>query len=217
MLTRLSAHTYVHTTYLQTQEYGRVPCNGLVYLTDGHALVMDTPTDDAASAELLTWITAVARCTVDGVVVTHFHADCLGGLAAFHAAGIPSYARDTTGILADARGISPLPTTTFATRETLTVGKHTVDLAFFGAGHTYDNIVAYVPDENVLFGGCLLKSVGSGKGNLADANVATWSQSVAAVKAAYPAVRYTVPGHGKAGGPELLDYTIELFRPAANK
>ena len=64
----------------------------------------------------------------------------------------------------------------------------------------------------MLFGGCLIKELGAGKGNLEDANVAAWPQTVATLQQAYPATRVLIPGHGKAGGLELSDYTIQLFK-----
>ncbi len=50
------------------------------------------------------------------------------------------------------------------------------------------------------------------KGYLNDANVNDWAATVEKVKKEYPQVRVVVPGHGKYGNEELLDYTIELFR-----
>jgi len=72
--------------------------------------------------------------------------------------------------------------------------------------------VGYVPSEKALFGGCLLKHVNASKGNLADANTSEWSSSVAKIKKEYPDLEIVIPGHGKNGGIELLDYTIKLFQ-----
>jgi metallo-beta-lactamase class B len=63
----------------------------------------------------------------------------------------------------------------------------------------------------VIFGGCLIKEVGAGKGNLADANTIDWSNTVRKIRDEYPDVKRIVPGHGQPGGIELLDYTIKLF------
>jgi metallo-beta-lactamase class B len=68
-----------------------------------------------------------------------------------------------------------------------------------------------VPSDQVLFGGCLIKAQGAGFGFLGDANTATWSETVSRVKAEYPQVVTVIPGHGKIGGTELLDFTIRLF------
>ena len=208
---RLSPHTYLHTSYLDIPGYGPFPCNGLVYFRNGEAIVFDTPTTDAVSQELIGWIEQTLESRVVAVVVNHFHNDCLGGLAAFHTDGIPSYAYAETIEQAVAQKTT-VPQHGFSDRLTLEVGGGNVINRYFGAGHTPDNIVSYIPEDRVLFGGCLLKAAGAGKGNLADADIAAWPETVARVAAAYPKVRLVVPGHGKPGTRQLFDYTIALFR-----
>ncbi len=46
-------------------------------------------------------------------------------------------------------------------------------MVFFpGAGHTADNVVAYVPARHLLFGVCLIKEAAAkGLGNIADADL----------------------------------------------
>jgi metallo-beta-lactamase class B len=58
-----------------------------------------------------------------------------------------------------------------------------------------------------------MKELGASKGYLGDANVGEWPTTVGKVKAAYPQVKWVVPGHGKVGDASLLDYTIRLFMP----
>lgn len=82
---------------------------------------------------------------------------------------------------------------------------------FLGEGHTCDNVIGYFPLEDIMFGGCLIKEVGAGKGNLAEANPDEWAETVKRVKAKYPNTKIVIPGHGKYGGMELLEYTITLF------
>ncbi|MCP9234914.1 subclass B1 metallo-beta-lactamase [Lewinella sp. JB7] len=210
----LTPTTFVHVSYLEVEGYGRVACNGVLYVSGSEAVVVDAPTDDAATSALLSWIDTALQARVTAVVATHFHEDCVGGLGAFHARGIPSYALHETIDRATAGG-NPVPRHDFDSTLTLTVGEHPVINRYFGPGHTTDNIVTYVPEGEVLFGGCLVKSWGAGKGNLEDADVSQWSATIERIREAYPNVRHVVPGHGPAGGPELLDFTIDLF--AADK
>ena len=58
----------------------------------------------------------------------------------------------------------------------------------------------------------MIKSLNAGKGNLEDANIDERSNTVEKVKKQYADVKTVIPGHGKFGGIELLDYTIEMFR-----
>jgi metallo-beta-lactamase class B len=211
ILTQISAGTFIHTSFLQTNDFGKVPCNGLV-VTDGkEALVFDTPTDVAVSEELIQWITKNQKLEIKGIVPTHFHNDCLGGLQAFEELEIPSYATFKTIDLARENNYV-VPKNGFADSLVLKVGDRTVLVKHYGEGHTKDNVVAYFPSERVLFGGCLVKEVDATRGYLGDANLDTWSGTVEAVKKGFPETKIVVPGHGKHGGVELLDYTIKLFQ-----
>jgi glyoxylase-like metal-dependent hydrolase (beta-lactamase superfamily II) len=82
---------------------------------------------------------------------------------------------------------------------------------FDSPAHTSDNIVSYLSAEKVLFGGCQVKAMGAGRGNVADANTALWPAQARAIKEAYPKAELIVPGHGGIGGYGLLDFTAELF------
>ncbi len=52
---RIGEHVYRHVSLLSIPNYGDFPCNGLVYLKEGRAVVVDTPVDEASSAELIAW------------------------------------------------------------------------------------------------------------------------------------------------------------------
>lgn len=208
---RLTANTFIHTSYLNTETYGKVSCNGMVVIDQKEAIVIDTPTDDTASAELLMWIETHSRSTVIAVVATHFHVDCLGGLNEFHKRNIPSYASKFTVELAKSADVIA-PLNGFAKTQELKVGNNLLINDFLGEGHTKDNIISYFPSEKVLFGGCLVKAEGAGKGNLNDANVDEWSNTVQNVETNYGQAEFIIPGHGQVGDVNLLDYTIELFK-----
>lgn len=208
---QVSPNAFVHTSHKRTEDFGNVPCNGLVVRNGQEVVVFDTPTNDTNAAELIRWVQDSLRCRINAVIPTHFHDDCLGGLKAFHANGIPSYAHDRTIALARANGMT-VPQHSFSEPLSLKVGTETITATFHGEGHTTDNVVGHFPSERVLFGGCLIKELEAGKGYLGDANVAAWSATVEAVKLAYPEVRVVVPGHGEPGDRKLLDYTIGLFR-----
>ena len=67
----------------------------------------------------------------------------------------------------------------------LKVGNLQVINQFLGEGHTKDNFVAYLPSDKVIFGGCMIKELGAGNGNLEDANVADWSATVRKEKSTF--------------------------------
>lgn len=206
----ISDHCYLHLSYLYVPVFGNVGCNGLIYVKEGKAIIFDTPATVQQTEELLQWLQKEKQLEVTAVVVNHFHEDALGGLPAFHQAGIPSYASKKTIELAKAKG-HELPQIGFDEKLELMLGQSVVENRYFGEAHSPDNIVSYISDDALLFGGCMLKSIGAKKGNLEDANVLEWGATIGRIKQAYPEVEIVVPGHGKVGNGSLLDYTMELF------
>ncbi|MGB6084480.1 subclass B1 metallo-beta-lactamase [Moheibacter sp.] len=211
IIEKLSENVYQHISYLQTNDFGKVGCNGMIVVHQNEAVVLDTPAEAESSAELIQFISAKLNAKINSVVATHFHADCVGGLDEFHKIGVPSYANHLTIDLLKNKEKN-IPQIGFEKELTLNIRNKNVYLNYFGEGHTKDNIVAYYPDEKTLFGGCLLKENGAGKGNLEDANEDAWSETVTKLKEKYPDIQTVIPGHGKRGGMELVDYTIALFQ-----
>ena len=211
---KISNHVYEHTSFLQTESFGKVPCNGMVVTDKNEAIVFDTPTDSISSEELIHYFTNDLFCKIKAVIPTHFHTDCLGGLKEFHQHQIPSFASDQTiRILKESKSGLSIPQNGFADSLELKVGDQKAFAGFFGEGHTRDNIVGFFPEDNILFGGCLIKESGAGKGNLEDANIAAWPETVKKVRERFPQIGIVIPGHGMQGGVELFEYTIGLFSP----
>ncbi len=211
VITQITENSFVHTSFLQTNDFGYVPCNGLIVRDKNEVIIFDTPTNNKSSEELIKWINGTLHCKINAVIPTHFHDDCLGGLKAFEEDHIPSYANVKTIELAKENNLV-VPKNGFTDTLTLKVGDEIVTVKFFGEGHTKDNVVGYFPSENVMFGGCLIKELDAGKGYLGDANVVDWSSTVERVEMEYPDVKIVVPGHGEYGDKKLLDYTINLFK-----
>ncbi|MDQ4139870.1 MAG: subclass B1 metallo-beta-lactamase [Bacteroidota bacterium] len=209
-LQKVTDHVYQHTSFLQTESFGKVSCNGMIVFNKNEAIIFDTPPDNKTSLELISWVEQNLHCKIKAIIPTHFHSDCLGGLEEFHKHGIPSYANNETIELTMAKNITA-PQNGFDNLLELEVGNKKITAEYFGEGHTKDNIIGYFPDEKVMFGGCLIKELGAGKGNLEDANTTTWPATVTKLKEKYPNTSLVIPGHGKSGSTDLLDYTIKLF------
>jgi metallo-beta-lactamase class B len=214
IITQIAKNSFQHISFKQTNDFGYVPCNGLIVRNNNEVIIFDTPTNDKSSEELILWIKETLHCKINAIIPTHFHDDCLGGLKAFHENNIPSYAYFKTIELAKENKYE-VPQNSFRDSLILKVGDENIIAKFFGEGHTKDNIVGHFPRENVMFGGCMIKELKAGKGYLGDANVPDWSNTVEKVKKEYPNVKIVVPGHGEYGNDKLLDYTIELFKTHA--
>lgn len=208
---KFSNHVYQHISYLDTQNYGKIPSNGVIFTDLNESIIMDTPVDAKSSLELIQWIRNSLKSNIKFVIPTHFHVDCIGGLKTFHENEINSYALDKTLVLAKENQVKALPQNTFKNSKIFEFGKRAIVVSFLGEGHTKDNVIAYFTDEKVLFGGCLVKELNAGKGNLEDANVEVWPHTMSNLKNHYGRSRLVIPGHGKAGGTELIDYTLQLM------
>jgi metallo-beta-lactamase class B len=211
IIIQLADNSFQHISYKQTNDFGNVPCNGLIVKDNNEAIVFDTPTNDKSSEELIKWIKETLHCKINAIIPTHFHDDCLGGLKAFQQNDIPSYANFKTIELAKENNYE-VPKNGFNDSLNLKIGNKNIIAKFFGEGHTKDNVVGYFPSEKVMFGGCLIKEIKASKGYLGDANVNTWSSTVEKVKKEFPNVKIVVPGHGASGNRKLLDYTVHLFK-----
>ncbi|REC49374.1 subclass B1 metallo-beta-lactamase [Chryseobacterium pennipullorum] len=211
IITQISEHSFIHTSYKQTNDFGNVPCNGLVVKDHNETIVFDTPVTDESSEELIRWINGNLHSKINAVVATHFHDDSMGGIQAFNGHKIPSYGYIRTLELGKQDNFA-VPVNSFVDSLVLKVGDEKALVGFFGEGHTKDNTVGYFPKDQILFGGCLLKELEAGKGYLGDANVSSWPDTVEKVKKKYPDVKIVVPGHGEYGDRKLLDYTINLFK-----
>ena len=207
---QISNHAFVHISFLDTNDYGKVACNGMLVIKDNEAVVLETPINNEVAAELINWIDKDHQAKIHAVIIHHFHEDCLGGLGAFHQRNIPSYANQLTIDSAGREGVG-LPIHAIEQGHRTPVADQALQSYYFGPAHTVDNIVSLYQDGQILFGGCMLKALGSKEGNLADANVSEWSQTIRKLKAELPDIQMVIPGHGNKGGPELLDYTIQLF------
>lgn len=211
VIIQIAANSFQHISYLQTNDFGNVPCNGLLVRNANEVVIFDTPTNDESAFELINWVEKKLNSKIKAVIPMHFHDDCLGGLKAFHERGISSYAFQKTIEFTKANHII-VPLHDFSDSLILNLGKENILVKYFGEGHTKDNVVGYFAADKILFGGCLVKESGANKGFLGDANVLEWPNTVAKVKSEFKDVEIVVPGHGQAGGVNLLDYTIKLFK-----
>ena len=112
------------------------------------------------------------------------------------------------------------PTETFSDRMTVYLGKHRVDLMHLGRAHTAGDIVAYVPDQNVMFTGDIVEYHSAcycGDGHFAD-----WPRTLEAIRAFD--LDAIAPGRGdaligkdmvKAALDNTADFVCSTYQPAA--
>jgi metallo-beta-lactamase class B len=69
------------------------------------------------------------------------------------------------------------------------------------------------PISRVLYGGCLVKSTEADDlGNLADANVQAYPNTIRNVQQKFPRAAYVIPGHQGWASTKSLDHTLDLLQ-----
>jgi glyoxylase-like metal-dependent hydrolase (beta-lactamase superfamily II) len=207
---RLAEGVWLHTSWHELEGFGRVPANGLVVVSDGEAALVDTPWTNDQTARLAAWAEERLGARLTTAVPTHSHVDCMGGLAAAHDRGARSWAHEQTVGFARRDGL-PVPQESFEGGHDLQVGSRRLELRYVGPGHTADNIVVWIPDVKVLFGGDIVRSVGASLGYTKEADLGAWPSSIETLAREYEGAALIVPGHGRPGGAELLAHTRELL------
>jgi metallo-beta-lactamase class B VIM len=190
------------------------PSNGLIVRDGDGLLLVDPAWGGENTAALLAAIEAEIGLPVRRAISTHFHDDRVAGVDMLAAAGIATFGTPLTRRLAAAEG-NEVPAHVLdglgEPGDAIRIGP--VEVFYPGPGHAPDNLVVYVPEVRVLFGGCAVHEAARiTVGNVADADLKTWSASIRRVLSRYPEAEIVVPGHGAPGGLELLDHTINVVK-----
>ena len=207
---RIAPQLWLHCT-TATIEGGYVfPANGLIIERPHGSLLIDTGYAPDQSELLLQWSNINLASPISSAIATHFHRDRTGGIDGLKAHRIRAMASSLTCDLAREHDLSvPQPIKGFSDKPYRLAAD--CELFFPGAGHTRDNIVAWLPKHQILFGGCFLKSVTSNDlGNVADADIPDWSASVRRAHAQYPLAKMSIPGHGTIAGDSVAQ-TLALL------
>lgn len=212
-LSKIADNVWVHTTNYKLPGQNPIPSNGLVVVDGEEVTLVDGAWGELATLSLIEKVRAETGKPITRLIVTHHRSDRTAGVDAAEWQGIQIIAHPLTPNLAAKNGW-PAPNTSVASlknpKSRTKVGN--LEVAYPGPGHTIDNLVVYMPETGVLFGGSAVKGAGTKTlGNNSDADLAQWSESLKWVKATYPKTQTVVPGHGKGANLSLIDGTLALL------
>lgn len=211
-----------------------------VIIGDDSVMIVDAQATPAMAGKVIEQIRTVTDKPIKYVVLSHYHAVRVLGASAYGASEI--IASQTCRAMIQERGqedwdsefgrfprlfrghesIPGLtwPTMTFERRMTLHLGRRRVDLVRLGRAHTAGDIVAWVPDQGVMFSGDIVEYHSAcycGDGHFGD-----WPATLDAIAAYRP--RALSPGRGdalvgEAKVQEALaltrDFVTSTYRPVA--
>ena len=196
-----------------------------VIIGDDSVMIVDAQATPRMADMVVEKIRTVTDKPISHVLLTHYHAVRVLGASAYNADQI-IMSEKARGMVVERgqedwdsefqrfprlfQGHESIPgltwpTTTFNDRMTVFLGNRRVDLRFLGRAHTAGDIVAYVPDQNVMFTGDIVEYHSAcycGDGHFAD-----WGNTLDAVR------QYDVdaiaPGRGDAlVGTEMVEAAL---------
>ena len=151
--------------------------NSGVIVGDDSVMIIEAQATPRLAEKVIERVRSVTDKPISHLVLTHYHAVRVLGAAAYRAPEVimsekaramvaergqedwDSEFQRFPRLFEGHESIPGLtwPTTTFSDRMTVYLGKRRVDLMFLGRAHTAGDIVAYVPDENVMFTGDIVE------------------------------------------------------------
>lgn len=209
-LIKISENAYVHVSYTNLPEYGRISANGLILINNSEAFLFDTPWTDSLTMVLDTYLRDHLGVKIVGFIPNHWHNDCMGGLGYLQSKMIDSYAYQKT---IDIAKINNLPTPNHSFKDSLQIylGNKEINCYYFGAAHSLDNIVVWIPSEKILFAGCMVKSLNStSPGNIQDGDITEYPKTIDKLIEKFKTAIIVIPGHGQIGGINLIKHTRDL-------
>lgn len=211
-----------------------------VIIGDDSVMIVDAQATPRLAGKVMEKIRSVTDKPVSHVVLTHYHAVRVLGASAYNAT--ETIMSEKARAMVAERGqedwdsefgrfprlfqghesIPGLtwPTLTFTDRLTVYLGRRRVDLRFLGRAHTAGDIVAWVPDSNVMFTGDIVEFHSAcycGDGHFAD-----WPATLEAIRGFD--LDAIAPGRGDAlVGADMVnraldstaDFVGSTFRPVA--
>ncbi len=211
-----------------------------VIIGDDCVMIVDAQATPRLANKVIEKVRSVTDKPIKYVVLTHYHAVRVLGASAYGAS--ETIMSDTARAMVAERGqedwesefgrfprlfeghqsIPGLtwPSLTFSKSATFFLGKRRVDLRFLGRAHTAGDIVAFVPDANVMFTGDIVEYHSAcycGDGHFGD-----WPATLEAIRAYR--LDAIAPGRGDALVGEKMvnaaldntaDFVTSTFRPIA--
>ena len=202
------------------------PNSGIVVGDDG-VMVVDAQATPAMAEDVIARVARVTDKPIKYVLLTHYHAVRVLGASAFRGATI--LASDATRGLIVERGQQDMdseigrfprlfravetipgltwPHLTFPDELSVWLGKREVRIMFIGRGHTAGDVIALVPDANVVFSGDLVEYRSACY--CGDAHFTDWPSTLDHLAELQAGA--LVPGRGAAlKTPEMVREGIEL-------
>jgi cyclase len=197
--------------YIQPDGSWMVNNTGVVVGDDGSYLLVDTTSTEARNRALLAAVQKITGDTIEAappkaLLNTHHHGDhTFGNWLMPERTPIIGHVTCREDVLAAGMFAADVlvgpeyghievrpPDVTFTDSMTMHLGGRVVELIHVGPAHTRSDVVAWLPEERVLFAGDVVFA--GGQPFLVEGSIAGYPKGLAAIRALEPEI--LVPGHG---------------------
>ena len=207
----LTGDFYVYTTY-NTYEGYQVPANGMYLVTADGVVMFDTPWDTTQFQPLLDSIQVRHNKKLVLCFATHWHSDKTAGLEYYRRQGIKTY----TTVLTDelSKQNNKKRAEFLMTSDTVfQVGQYSFETYYPGQGHTTDNIVIWFKQQQILYGGCLIKGADDETlGYLGDANVTAYASTLKSVQKKCRKAKFIIIAHSDWKNTNSLKHSLQMAK-----
>ena len=212
-ISKLAEGVWLHTSNYNYPNGKSLSSNGIIVENNSELILIDTAWGELATVDLLKRIQVVIGLPVKQAIVTHAHLDRIAGVDYLETQGVKVYAHPLTQKLTIQNGF-PVPDNVLESLNEadsiIKFGK--LQLAFFGAAHAPDNLIVWLPDSKILYGGCAIRAKNSNNlGNMKQAQIKSWIHVMNKTKEEFDEIVLVVPGHGEVGDVSLLRHTLSLI------
>lgn len=210
-IVHLTDNFYVYTTYKDVNGF-LFPSNSMYLVTSQGVVLFDTAWDTTQLQPLLDSILIKHGSEVIMAISTHYHDDRTAGLDILKAKKVKTFSSKLTYELCNE--YNEKQAEFYFENDTLfDIGGYKFETYFAGEGHTKDNIVIWFDKFKILYGGCLVKSIeNSSLGNIADANLKSWPNTIKKIIKKYRKPKYVIPGHFGWSSNRGLKHTLKLLK-----
>lgn len=185
--------------YFRFGDIKRGQANGGYIIGREYVIAIEAP-NAAAAAEMLDEIKGITDKPLRYLIITHGHWDHDGGVDAFLQRGVTVICHETLR----QRYLEKKKAGTFmGVRDRLTLPDAGLPIDIYTPGHLHSTTDVFIrlPDQGVLFTGDSV--VNSPHLWMGESNVDNWINAIASLDR--KTTRTVCPGHGNAGGPDVLD------------
>ena len=199
-----------------------VPNIGII-VGDNSVMVVDTGMGPKNALLVLEEVRKITDKPIEYLAITHFHPEHGMGAQAFPdetrivvpvaqknelLAKGQSYIEFFSGMSPEIAGLLSevelqSPDIAFDNKLEIDLGNQIVELYYFHTAHTQGDMFVFLPDQKLLFGGDIIIERFFPIMPDSDSSALGWMESLKKLKALQP--RIIIPGHGEAGGIDLID------------